>query len=201
MRTLEEYKELISKARTFYEWRDEYKALLGNKESLLNNATPKGERDEAKALIDELVAKASEQMPIDEVFHPFIARALKAKAQSMPAAPEYLAQPFISACAGLLGTSIRVQVKKGYTEPMVIWTAFVGDPGTLKSPAMAAVVKPLVNLQEAAAQQHEAGLEQYEADILEWDDGTSHSKCSSSKSKIVATSHLLPDNLFLPSKS
>lgn len=169
MKTLSEFRQLRAKAQTCEEWRSEYFQRLKDSNSLLNNRTPKREIESTRDQIHDIIAKASEDMPIAEVFHPAIAKALLNKARSMPAAPEFMAQPLLTIAAGLLGTKVNVKVKEGYREPMVFWGAFVGEPGTMKSPAMKAFVNPLIKLQAEAAELHEAELAQYEADCLEWD--------------------------------
>jgi hypothetical protein len=59
----------------------------------------------------------------------------------------FLALPALSVVAALIGNSHTIRLKRGWCEPAVIWTAIIGDSGTLKSPAVSAVVAPLHRMQ------------------------------------------------------
>ncbi len=63
--------------------------------------------------------------------------------QSMCCPLSYLAVPMLSVLAGAIGNSCRLQIKDGYTVPSAIWTATVGESGTMKSPAFKVAIKGL----------------------------------------------------------
>jgi hypothetical protein len=50
--------------------------------------------------------------------------------------PSFIALPMLSMLAGAIGNSRRVVVKRGWSEPAILWTAIIGESGTTKSPAV-----------------------------------------------------------------
>ena len=52
--------------------------------------------------------------------------------------------PFIAAAAAVLGTRYRVQIKKGWLEPMVFWLGTVGPASSLKTPVANQLLYPLL---------------------------------------------------------
>jgi hypothetical protein len=52
----------------------------------------------------------------------------------------FVALPLLSALGAAIGNSSVIELKRGWTEPAVIWTGLVGESGTLKSPAMDAAL-------------------------------------------------------------
>jgi hypothetical protein len=61
----------------------------------------------------------------------------------------YVALPALAAIAACVGTSRRVQLKPGWTEPCIVWSCIVGESGSMKSPAFGAVMRPLRVIQDA----------------------------------------------------
>src|SRR5262245_33718553 len=72
--------------------------------------------------------------------------------------PCYLAVPMISALAGTIGNARSIQLKRGWIEPSVIWSAIVGPSGTVKSPALDAVLGPLHEMQAVLLQAHSQAI-------------------------------------------
>jgi hypothetical protein len=89
--------------------------------------------------------------------------------------PSYVAIPMLSMLAAAIGNTRRIQLKRGWTEPAIVWTAIVGESGTLKTPAYRLVLRPVHQLQakamkQAAAAQdlHEKALLRYDKELSEW---------------------------------
>jgi len=78
--------------------------------------------------------------------------------------PVYVALPVLAALASLIGNSRRILLKAGWSEPMVIWAAIVGESGTLKSPAYRAAMKPIRDLQRDEMRAFDDRLARYERD-------------------------------------
>ncbi len=76
----------------------------------------------------------------------------------------FLALPALSVVASLIGNSRVIRLKRDWCEPSVVWTGIVGDSGTLKSPAVQAVVGPLYKLQKSLMKKFKADLAKYEKD-------------------------------------
>jgi hypothetical protein len=69
-------------------------------------------------------------------------------AQALGCDPAFVALPALSALAAMIGTSRTIRLKSTWTEPSVVWSAIIGESGTLKSPALDLAVGFLPTLQE-----------------------------------------------------
>ena len=72
--------------------------------------------------------------PVDVLPEP-IRGFVKAGATAMRCNEAFIALPLLAALASAIGATRRIQLKPGWCEPSVIWTALVAESGTLKSPA------------------------------------------------------------------
>ncbi|MCK4626637.1 MAG: DUF3987 domain-containing protein [Phycisphaerae bacterium] len=86
--------------------------------------------------------------------------------------------PLLAALASAIGNTRRIQLKRGWSEPAILWAAIVGDSGTMKSPAMELALKPLRQRQGKAIKQHaEAALDGLvEAGFGHWKQSLAHSR-------------------------
>lgn len=84
--------------------------------------------------------------------------------------PAFVALPFLSAVAAAVGNARRLELKRGWTEPAVIWTAIVGDSGTLKSPALDLAVRPVQVRQSVAIHKWKLALADYQAKQKDYED-------------------------------
>jgi len=75
--------------------------------------------------------------------------------------PVYLALPLLSAAAGAIGNSRAIGLKSGWQEPSILWTVIIGESGSLKSPALEAVLRPLHLLQDREYRRFEQRLGRY----------------------------------------
>src|SRR5258708_40356234 len=55
--------------------------------------------------------------------------------QAISCPPDYIAVPMLSVLGTAIGTLQRIQIKEGWCEWPILWTATVGVTGTAKSPA------------------------------------------------------------------
>ncbi|MBW4469199.1 MAG: DUF3987 domain-containing protein [Stenomitos rutilans HA7619-LM2] len=122
-----------------------------------------------KELLQELAYYSKDRLDLHKVYPNYLADALTQQALALPIAPECLHQVFMAVCAGIVGTRADIRVHQGWTEPCVLWTGFVGEPGFKKSPAMKVIRKPLVKLQVQAREEFEARKEEYEINKRQWD--------------------------------
>ncbi|HRR86054.1 MAG TPA: DUF3987 domain-containing protein [Phycisphaerae bacterium] len=83
--------------------------------------------------------------------------------------PSYVAMPMLSTLAAAIGNTRRIQLKRGWTEPAIVWTAIVGESGTLKTPAYRVVLQPVYHLQAKAMKQAAAAQDLYEKALLRYD--------------------------------
>lgn len=61
--------------------------------------------------------------------------------------PSFVALPLLVACAGFIGNTVAVRVRRDYVEPIALWIAIVAPSGSKKSPAMKAAMKPFRDAQ------------------------------------------------------
>ena len=81
----------------------------------------------------------------------------------------YIALPLLSALAAAVGNSRRIQLKKSWCEPAILWTAIVGESGSLKSPAIEMALKPLRKMQGEALNQYEVEMKEYSQELAEYE--------------------------------
>lgn len=77
----------------------------------------------------------------------------------------YVALPLLSGLASAIGNTHRIALKRGWTEPAIVWTAIVGDSGTAKSPALELGLRPIRKRQHDAMKEHAEAMKQH-ADAL-----------------------------------
>ncbi|QDT68644.1 hypothetical protein MalM25_15680 [Planctomycetes bacterium MalM25] len=81
----------------------------------------------------------------------------------------YLALPLLTGAASAIGNTRRIELKKGWTEPSILWSAIVGDSGTMKSPALEAALRPVKQRQEQAWDSHVFALAECEGQKLTYE--------------------------------
>lgn len=89
--------------------------------------------------------------------------------------PAYLALPLLTALASAVGSAVEVRVTPEWAEPCVLWSAIVGESGSMKSPALKLALGPVHDrdLSEARAHQEQVAAWErdsadYEAQLQEW---------------------------------
>jgi len=83
--------------------------------------------------------------------------------------PSYLALPMLSCLAAAIGNTRRLELKRGWTVPSIIWTAIIGESGAAKSPAFRLVTRLLTAVQERAFEKHSAASRDYENDLANYE--------------------------------
>ncbi len=81
--------------------------------------------------------------------------------------PAYLALPALAVAASVIGNRRTIRLKRGWDEPCIIWSAIVGDSGTLKSPAYLKAVGHLFQLQRELLAKHKARVAKYREEMQE----------------------------------
>ncbi|MHB1422806.1 MAG: DUF3987 domain-containing protein [Gemmataceae bacterium] len=82
--------------------------------------------------------------------------------------PALVALPVLAALAAAIGNTRAIRLKRGWTEPAILWTALVSDSGTLKSPAHCLAVNHLFRAQEQLLVQHKSACAAHEAELESW---------------------------------
>jgi len=141
-------------------------------------AEPEELRRQVEALANEAVAIQSVR-PAARIlqFQPFPTDTLPepmrgfvvAGAKAMGCDTSYFALPMLTSVAAAIGNTRRIQLKRGWTEPAILWTAIVGDSGTMKSPALELVLQPLRDRQRKALTKYTERMTIYRDDLLRYE--------------------------------
>ncbi len=80
----------------------------------------------------------------------------------------FIALPLLAVVASAIGNNRVICLKKGWTEPSILWTAIVADSGTLKSPAIRSVVDPLFAIQRRKQAEFAKRQEDHDSEMKRW---------------------------------
>jgi hypothetical protein len=105
-----------------------------------------------------------------------------AASESLGCDPAYVALPVLSVFASCIGNSARVLLKRDWKEPCVLWTAVIGESGTMKSPAFKLGVNIIKQIQYKALKLYQNDLDAYAKSLEEYDIAIAHSKRSNTHS-------------------
>jgi len=117
--------------------------------------------------VTEWMEARASQFTLADALHPAVAALLSERAQAFPVAEIAMLPPFLAAAASVLGTRYQVEVKKGWSEPMVFWLGSVGAASTLKTPVAQQCLKPLLKLDLEGQRQYKQELKEWKAQSKE----------------------------------
>ena len=106
--------------------------------------------------------------PVDSLPEPmrsFVAQA----AEALGCDAAFVALPLLAASASAIGNTRRIDLKRGWTEPAIVWTCIVGDSGTLKSPALYLALRPLRRRQHETMKRHTQEMKAYDSEVLRYE--------------------------------
>jgi hypothetical protein len=106
--------------------------------------------------------------PVDALPEP-VRGFVVAGARAIGCDPSFLALPLLVALAAAIGNTRRLQLKRGWSAPAILWGAIVGESGTAKTPAFKLVLRPARERQRKALDRHNEAMKQYEADLARWE--------------------------------
>lgn len=98
-----------------------------------------------------------------------VARFVDIASRAIGCDPSYVALPLLAGLASAIGNTRRIQLKRGWNEPAVVWAAIVGDSGTLKSPALWVALQPVRGRQHVAMKQHAEAMSLYEVELMQYE--------------------------------
>ena len=139
-------------------------------------AEPDAVRQELEALADAVDAiKRDRPKPLVKRFEPFPVEALPepvrsfviAGAKSLGCDESFVALPVLAMLGASIGNTRRLRVKRGWTEPPILWTVIIGNSGSCKSPAIELGLKPVRERQLDAFRVYTDEMAQHRADELE----------------------------------
>lgn len=106
--------------------------------------------------------------PVDALpnpVRPFITKAAKA----IGCDASFIAIPLLAGLASAIGNMRRIQLKRSWTEPAILWAVVVGDSGTLKSPAIELALRPIRKRQRDAMKRHSEATALYAIELADWE--------------------------------
>jgi hypothetical protein len=102
--------------------------------------------------------------PVDALPQP-VARFVDGAAHAIGCDTSFVAVPLLVGLAAAIGNTRRIELKRGWTEPAVMWGALVADSGTLKSPAMEVSLRPVYKRQHAAMKRYAEAMDRYRTEF------------------------------------
>lgn len=102
--------------------------------------------------------------PVDALPEPFC-QYVNGVSKCLPCDPAMVITPLLSAVAGVIGNSNRIQLRSDWEEPSVIWATHLADSGSMKSPATDNAVAPVQELQQQAFQEYGQELQEYKEQL------------------------------------
>lgn len=138
------------------------------------------EPDGMRAEIQSLAQAVEPWRPVgadDLAYRPFPVNVLPepirgfvdAGARAIGCDPSYLALPLLTAIAAAIGNTRRLELKRGWSAPPILWGAIVGESGTAKTPAFRLVMRPVRERQRRALERYAEAVKRYEADLARWE--------------------------------
>jgi len=107
---------------------------------------------------------AWEPLPVD-VFPTSLKNYIDESAKSLNVDPSYIGAFILPVVASAIGSSIWIQLKPGWKEPSIIWTALVASSGSGKSPGLDAAIEPLRTAQNEADKNYREIESKYEEQL------------------------------------
>jgi hypothetical protein len=113
----------------------------------------------------------------DLAYRPFPVRALPEPirgfvatgARAIGCDSSYIALPLLVALAAAIGNTRRLELKRGWSAPAIVWGAIVGESGTMKTPAFSLALGPLRGRQQKALDQAAEAARRHGADLARWE--------------------------------
>ncbi len=92
-----------------------------------------------------------------------------AAAAAMRCDASYAALPLLAVVASAIGTTRQLRLKRSWAVLPILWTATVGESGTLKTPPFKAAVRALRKRQSRAMQEHQEAERKYRIDFANYE--------------------------------
>jgi hypothetical protein len=113
-------------------------------------------------------ASEVQEFPLD-VLPPPVARLAREASESLSAPPDLVAVPALAVLAAAIGRARAIRIKPGWTEPAVVYTAVVAEPGERKSPALRFATRPLHVLQQQLKDTYAAERGRYDTEFARFE--------------------------------
>src|SRR5690348_314336 len=136
-------------------------------------------------------------MPFDPTWLPTsFSRFVRDLADLMQCPPEFIAVPLMVGAAATIGNRIVVAPKahdSSWLVVPVLWGAIVGRPGTLKTPAQEAALRPLKLIEAQLSQAFDVKRQQFALDRMLYDAAAAAAREATAKGHTVTALPLEPE--------
>ena len=105
------------------------------------------------------------RFPVEALPEPLRRFAVEAS-RSLVCPVTYIVLPMLSVVAGAIGATRKIQLKRDWLEPMILWTGIIGESGTIKSPAWKLTAFPLEEIQRLQYEKFEESQIEYERELV-----------------------------------
>jgi hypothetical protein len=189
----EAHAEITRRGWTLAQYREHHRTLIS--ESI--RARPEPERTPAKDQPEGRGGKRAEPGPKPdrhedaapagpavEPFRPFplellpepVRGFIRAGAAAIGCDPAFVALPTLTALASAIGNTRRIQLKKDWQEPAILWTVVLAESGAKKSPPFDLAMRPLYRRQHLAMKRYSEAMREYKQaakkykrDLAKWE--------------------------------
>jgi len=127
-----------------------------------------------KSIAKPKMADSFQPFPVD-VFPSVVQKLIFAAGKAMVCDAAFIAVPILSVLAACIGNSRRIQLKRGWSEPSIIWALTVATSGTMKTQGYKVAIRPLIELQGKAMTEHAKAVAdhlnavaEYERELAKW---------------------------------
>jgi uncharacterized protein DUF3987 len=110
----------------------------------------------------------------------------------------FIALPMLSGLASAIGNTHRIQLKRSWTEPAIVWTAIVGESGTVKSPALELALGAVRKRQHRAMKEHAERVMAWEIEHARWEIENSNWKRNAAKADSIEDPPEAPEKPTCP---
>jgi len=146
-------------AKDFATWKNEKKYVKGK--STNKPSTPEPEPEEETTPPNEADLVRKKEFPL-EVLPKAMQELITENERISGFSRDYMATSMLTAIAAVCGNAYKVQLKKDWHEPAIIWACIVGNAGVAKSPALSVGMRPIIKLEKEYHQQWIDKLKEWE---------------------------------------
>ncbi|MGE3316519.1 MAG: DUF3987 domain-containing protein [Planctomycetaceae bacterium] len=94
---------------------------------------------------------------------------VRASSKAIGCDPSYVALPLLAVFATAIGNTRRLEIKRGWSVPAILWFAIIGESGTAKTPAFQLALRALRARQSRSFKLHEAAMSEYDLALARYD--------------------------------
>ena len=97
-----------------------------------------------------------------EVFPTTLQQYLRKMSDAVQVAPDFLGLSMLTVLSTLIGKQAKIKITNEWSEACVLYSAFIGEPGTRKTPSLKKAMEPIREIQKELNQKFEEQLQLYQ---------------------------------------